>query len=103
MISNKYGKINHVAAYNYEFKDIKRYIITNGKNIAKMSINFHVYKIEQISRNNFLIIYLVKVKMFIKMPLKNKWTNRRDINYMIISIPSNKHSGNDEIKIVQGF
>lgn len=103
MISNEYGKINHVSAYKYEFKDIRRYIITNRKNIAKLNVNFHIYKIEQISRNNFLIIYLVKVKMFIKMPLKNKWTNRRDINYMIVSIPSNKYSGKDEIKIVQGF
>jgi len=92
LVSKNYNDINN------DFDKIKKKIIRNYNFISDININFYIYDIQKINKKYFLVIYLFKIKLLINLSSDKKWSERKDIGYLILQNNFNKN-----YKIIGGF
>ena len=72
-------------------------IANNKRFLKKLNLNYHIYSIQYIGKKYFIIIYILKSKMLVKLPSFNKWAKRTDINYIILEYR------NGYISVIEGM
>jgi len=101
--SMSYNKILLLISQNYNdinnnFKKIEGRIKKNFNLISDLSVNFYIHDIQQINQEHFIVIYLFKIRLLINLSLDKKWSERKDIGYLIL-----KNNLNKNYKIIGGF